>query len=335
MQYLIAPTEDFIKGEISFLSADEAPGQTEISVDNGEGFSPNDYIVIGNIGSETAELRQLSSASPTSLTISIATDLSHSLGEKVTVLKYNKRKFYRSSSETGTYTHLSSEGSPTTIAVDVPEGTALEDSNGTSSSWYKATYYNSTTAVETSLDDSEAVKAGDSDYYTSIHKIRSEAGFEDNSYITSEVIARYREEADAEIDAYISSVYSLPFSSAPRLLTHISTLLAAGHLLSKEYGSEVDVDSVKSGQAKINRAEELLQKIIDGTLTLVGVDGTPVDKVSTFKVSGSNNYASGIFDRGEMFNLHDENFKLTNPADPTESSDRLSSYDDTDNWSQV
>ena len=335
MQYLIAPTENFIRGEITILASDEAPGQSVLSIENGAGFSAGDFIAIGNIGAETTELRQIASVTPTEIVISAPTDFSHTLGERITVLRYNKRKFYRSSSRDGTYTHLSSEGSPVTIAVDMPEGTALEDSTGTSASWYKATYYNSSTFTETSLEDAEAVKAGDSEYYTSIHKIRSEAGFEDNHYITSETIARYREEADSEIDAYISAVYSLPFSSAPRLLTHISTLLAAGHLLSKEYGSEVDVDAAKSGQAKIERAEELLQKIVDGSLTLVGADGRPVTKLSTFKVSGSNRYSSGIYNRGEMFNLHDENFRLTNPDEQTQSSDRLAGDDGSGSWSRT
>jgi len=324
MQILVAPIEEFILGEKTFFTEDEAVGQTSLLCTNVQGFSANEYVVLGRLGSETSEIRLIASVSTNSIVTTVATTFKHYKDEPIILIRYNQRKFYRSSSESGVYSHLSSEGSPVDIQVDVPEGTEFEDSSGTSTSWYKSTYYNSTTAAETSLDDATAVKAGDTESYTSVYKIRQEAGFEENDYISSELINRYREEAELQVDGSLAIAYSLPLSSIPKMVTHITTLLAAGFLLSKEYGLEADVEISKTGQRKIDRAEELLQKIVDGKLLLIDSSGNELSKKSSYRVSGSNSYDSSVVDRGEMFNLRDENFKLTNPAEPTSSGDRIS-----------
>lgn len=324
MQILIAPTEDIVLGERTSFSADEEAGQTVLSVDNPQGYSAAGYLILGKPGSETAEVRKIASTSTNSITVTVATTFKHYSAEAITALRYDQRKFYRSTSETGTYSHLSAEGSPVNIEVDKPEGTRFEDSSGTSTSWYKSTYFNSTTSEETDLADAVAVKAGDAESYTSIFKIRQEAGFEDNDYISSELINRYREESQMQVDGSIAIAYSLPLASIPKIITHITTLLAAGLLLSKEYGTEADVEVSKTGQRKIERAEALLQRIVNGELLLVDSSGSELSKKSTYKVSGSNSYDSSIPDKGEMFNLRDENFRLTDPTEPTSSGDRIS-----------
>lgn len=329
MQILVAPIENYILTEKAKFSADEAANQTVLSCDNAAHFAVNDYIILGNIGSETVEIRKISSISSdlTTITVSEAINFSHDEGSPIIKILFNQRKFYRSSTETGTYTHLSSEGSPVDIQVDQPDGTDFEDSSGTSSSWYKATYYNSTTGEETSLDDSIAVKAGDTEHYTSVYKIKNEAGFENNDYISSEIISRYREEAEAQAEGSVVSKYQLPFSSDPKIFQHIVTLLAAGLLLSKEYGLESDVEISKTGQRKIERAEELLEKIANGTLSLIGSDGNELSRRTDVLASCSNVYDSTIDDKGELFNISDEHFKMTDPDDPLADSRRSTSTD--------
>jgi len=331
MQILIAPLEDVVLGEKTFFSADEAVGQTVLSVENVDNFSVDQYIILGEIGNESAELKKISSTSTASgalsITISIATSHIHYKGETITRVRYNQRKFYRSTTEAGTYSHLSSEGSPIDIQVDNPEGTEFEDSSGISTSWYKATYYNSTSATETALTDAVAVKAGDVEHYTSVYKIKSEAGFKDNPYIGSELVDRYRTEAESQAEGAVIGVYSLPFSSTPKIFQHIVTLLSAGLLLSKEYGMEADVEISKTGQRKIERAEELLEKIRDSKILLVGEDGSELSKRTDVMASNSNAYSSDTEDKGELFNLSDEAFKLTDPAKPLSDSRRSSVKD--------
>ena len=324
MQILVAPSESFILSERTTFSADEAASQTVLSVENAGNFSANDYIVLGEIGSETAEVRQVASTDVTSITISVVTSFTHTKDSNIQKLLYNQRKFYRCSTETGTYSHLASEGSPIDIQVDRPEGTEFEDSTGTSASWYKATYYNETSGIETSLADAVATKAGDAEHYTSVYKIKNESGFRDNDYIGSDLVDRYRTEAEAQAEGAVASIYSLPFSSSPKLFQHIVTLLAAGLLLSKEYGMEADVEISKTGQRKIERAQELLEKIQNSTIVLIGEDGTELSKRTDVMASGSNVYDADVADRGELFNLETENFNLTDPEKPLSSSIRNS-----------
>ena len=324
MQILIAPLEDIVLGEKTFISADEAIGQTVISVENNQGFSANNYVILGVIGEESSELLKITSvnADGKEITLSSATLHEHLEKAPIQYIRYNQRKFYRSTAEGGTYTHLTTEGSPVDIQVDNPEGTEFEDSTGTSPSWYKATYFNSTSSTESSTSDAVAVKAGDTEHYTSIFKIKEEAGFKNNPHIGIEIVDRYRTEAEAQSEGAVVGKYQLPFSSQPKIFQQIVTLLSAGLLLSKEYGMEADVEISKTGQRKIERAEELLEKIRNDKLLLIGEDGTELSKRTDVMASNSNTFDTDITDKGEMFNLGDEHFKLTDPANATADSRR-------------
>ena len=324
MQILLTPLENHILGEKTTLSADEVAAQTILSVKNAESFSVNDYIVIGKIGAEQAETRLISavSADLTTITISVATSFAHNEDDEITLIRYNQRKFYRSTTEDGTYSHLSGEGSPIDIQVDQPEGTEFEDSTGTSTSWYKATYYNETTENESLLSDCIATKAGDTEHYASIYKIKNEAGFANNPYINSADVGDYRDEAENQAESAVATVYSLPFSAKPKIFQQIVTLLEAGLLLAKEYGMESDVEISKTGQRKIDRAETLFDKIANGLLTLRDDNGNELSKLSSILASSSNTYDSSKYDRGELFNVSDERFRATDPDDSLSSSDR-------------
>lgn len=326
MNILVAPLEEFVLSEKTSFREEEAIGQTILDSQNVIGFVKNDHIIADEYGSENAELRKIDSVDSDNktLTVTEATKQLHVKEAPIQKIRFNQRKFYRCSTEDGTYVHLSSEGSPVNIQVDQPEGTEFEDSSGTSTSWYKVTYYNSVTLEETSLDDAVAVKAGDVEHYTSIFKIKEESGFKNNSYIGSDLVDRYRTEAEAQAEGAVVGLYSLPFSSTPKIFQHIVTLLAAGLLLSKEYGLESDVEVSKTGQRKIERAEELLTKIREGKLNLIGEDGNEITEKTGVMASCSNEYDSDIEDKGEMFNVSDENFNLTDPDDPTASSKRTS-----------
>lgn len=318
MNAVIAPTENFVLSEKTSFSADEVIGQTVLSVNNAQGFVANSYIVLGNLGYEKAEIAKIASIDTGLITITITsgTKHAHSEGELITKIFYNQRKFYRSTTESGTYTHLTSEGSPVNLKVDDPSGTCLEDSSGLSTSWYKSTYYNSTTGQESDIDDAIATKAGEVEFYTSIYKVKAEAGLQDNSYISDELVDSYRLESQNEVDSIISGVYSVPLSVIPKIIEHITRLLAAGLLLQKEYGMESDLEINKTGERKITRAKELLDKIVAGSMKLIGPDGVALSTGTVLKASSSNVYNGTTEDLGEMFNIGDEYFRMKDPANP-------------------
>ena len=124
-------------------------------------------------------------------------------------------------------------------------------------------------------------------------------------------------EAENQAESSVATVYSLPFSSIPRIFEQIVRLLASGLLLSKEFGMEADIEINKTGQRKINRAESLLDKISKGLLSLIGEDGDLIAKVSSIKASSSNIYDGTTADKGEMFNIGDELWRAKDPDQPT------------------
>jgi len=316
MQILTAPIEEYVLGEKTAFSADVAANVTALTIYNIQGFAANDYVVIGLIGYEKAELLKVASvSSPGTITLTSGCKFAHLKDEPVQKILYDQRKFYKSATKTGTYTHLASAGSPVAIDVDHAEGNTFEDADGTATSYYKATYYNSTTVTETDIADSLPALAGDSDHYTSIYKIRCEAGFKDNPYVDSDIIDRYRLEAESEIDGYLAGAYQLPLTSIPKLIQQIATSLSAGLLLSKEYGIESDVDINKSGKSKIDRAEELLSKIQKGDIKLIDTTGSILSQNSAILASCSNEYDEDAYNKGELFTLEDENFRMADPED--------------------
>jgi len=304
MQILVAPTETSILGELTCLDGDVSAGATSISVENAQGFDTNDYIVIERLGTEKAELKKIASINNQTITLSSALSFGHKDGIKVQKIYFNQRKFYSSTSKDGTYSLIS--GGVKDIEVDRPDGTFFEHAEGTSSTWYKATYYNETTGTETSLDDAVPCKGSQSDHYTSIYAIRRQAGLEEAYGIPDEVIADYREEAENEFESRIATVYSIPLSSKPKIGRQIVNLLAAGNLLIKEYGMEADIEISKSGARMIERANNLIEKIVEGKIKLIDDDGNLIGTQTTQDVSGSNEYVGPSWDTGELFNLGDE-----------------------------
>lgn len=276
MKTLIAPTEDFIKTERTKLAADVSAGSNvTLTLENNDGMAQNTYIVIGREGSEKAELQQINAAVSGATDVQVATlKFAHKAGEQVTVYRYNQRKFYGSETATGTYTELTDDGSPVTMQVDDPQGTKIEYTD-TVYSYFKATYYNSTTTEETSESDASATLADETARYTSIHAIKVQAGLTQNPYITDDRIERKRKQAENEINSHIFTRYTLPLTEIPELIKNICTLLAAGYIDFEEFGPEGE------GKKWLGEARGMLKAIQDGRQRLIGEDGTEIAHSTT------------------------------------------------------
>lgn len=125
--------------------------------------------------------------------------------------------------------------------------------------------------------------------YSNIAHVKQEAGFSRNSKIDETSVARFRDAADNHIDSILSKRYSLPLSETPALIEQISRKLAAGHLLLEEYGTEAE-GTDKDGQKKVSWAQTMLDGIEDGTIPLIGSDGTELAN------SSNSNNMSGFPD---------------------------------------
>ena len=276
MKTLIAPTEDFIKLERGFIGVDVTAGSNvTIALESNNGLSENDFIVIGKEGSEKAEMAQINAAVTEGTDIQVDTLIfDHKEGEPITLYRYNKRKFYGAESENGTYTELTSDGSPADIQVDDPQGTLLEYT-GSTYTYFKSTYYNSETLDETDIDSAEAVLADESKRYTTLYAIRVQAGLTENPYINDGRIERKRKQAENEINSSLFNRYTLPLDEVPPLIQHICELLAAGYLDFEEYGPE------GQGVKWLGEARGILKSIKSGAQRLIGSDGTELSRRST------------------------------------------------------
>lgn len=131
----------------TFLSGDEASGQTTLSVDNGTGFSTNDWVILGQIGHETTEIVQVSSQTDTTI-VTGATKFAHSRGASVRFIPYNQIIPERSTDVGVNYSALSA----ISIRVDTQE-TYLQRSSDDSTDYYRFRFYNSTTALYSQYSD--------------------------------------------------------------------------------------------------------------------------------------------------------------------------------------
>lgn len=277
MRTLYAPTEDFIKKERTRLTADASAGSNvELTLENNDGIEEHFFVVIGMEGGDRAELQQVNAAVTPGATIQVATLLrDHKAGEQVTVYRYNKRKFYGSTTEDGVFSELVDDGSPVSIQVDDPQGTVIEYTGSEGYVYFYATYYNSYDGVESSVDDSTVTLADDSKRYASIYGIRKMAGFTENPFLTDGRVESKRKQAENEINSTIYNQYALPLNEVPALLTYICELLAAGYIHYEEYGSEGE------GGKKLGEARALLKSIGNGTQKLLGEDMVQLELVQS------------------------------------------------------
>ena len=124
----------------SNLTAKANSGQTDIVVQNAVDFSIGDFLVIGNPGEELTEIKKIASISSKTITLSANLTNTHPENTKITYIKYDQVKFYKASSQTGTYSIASTKD----IAIDEPH-TLYDDSSALSTDYFKIRYYNSAT----------------------------------------------------------------------------------------------------------------------------------------------------------------------------------------------
>ena len=87
--------------KFSYLADNYSSGTNPISVISDVGFADNDYLLLGEFGSETSEIVQIKGIpSSNSITLESATEFAHAESTKVTILKYNQVKFYHTATTT-------------------------------------------------------------------------------------------------------------------------------------------------------------------------------------------------------------------------------------------
>lgn len=148
---------DLLGEEKTYLTAGCLASASSITVADYEGFSDNDYLVLGDYGKEKTEIVQIDDVS-IDATISLdATDrpaYPHSANTQVTRIPWNQVDIYSAITEatclalTGTDIPLAT----TNLEVD-DEYTYYNDTTATSATWYKVRFKNSTATTYSDFSD--------------------------------------------------------------------------------------------------------------------------------------------------------------------------------------
>lgn len=278
------------------LTADAAASQAVIAVVSNQNFAANSHYVIGRIASEGLEkLLVLSVAGSTGITATTNLVRGHSKFEKVTRLFGDKIRIYRASNVDGSQPADGDFTLLTTVNIDY-DGSQTEytDADGSSSYWYKSTFYDSVGLTESSLAQSDAVRGGGYGNYASIESIRTQAGLTNNRFIADSVFEEKRQAAQRLIDSELNGVYVVPFTAPINpLISEITRLLAAGYVLTQEYANSGGVIFAQ-GQAMIDRVTNddkngLLDRLNKKELKLTDAEGSPESVTDSGTFSGYPN----------------------------------------------
>lgn len=140
--------------EKSYLANSYSVGATSIVIKNANRVAANTRVMIGEMGGETAEIVTVSNVAADNVTLTIGTTLyPHSADEPVTVMVFDQVRFYRSTDGGTNYSLL------TTQDLDVDNfdlQTIYDDTTGIASYYYKFTFYNSISTLESG--DSDVIK---------------------------------------------------------------------------------------------------------------------------------------------------------------------------------
>ena len=190
---------DLNEFEKSFLSSDEAAGQTVLSVLSSENFKNDTYIVIGIPGTERAEIRLLTATGADTdgqLTVTVATTFNHPKGTLITFIPFNQLEISSASEVGGSY----SVAATIDLQPDSLE-TYYQAGSDASTIAYKVRFKNVKDTEFSDFSD-EVVGAGyaDNTVFSIKKRALAEMGEEIGGTITDEVLNDSLWKARREVD---------------------------------------------------------------------------------------------------------------------------------------
>jgi hypothetical protein len=136
--------------------------------------------------------------------------------------------------------------------------------------------------------------------YSTVTRVRQEAGFANNSNILDARITPHLAAATAIVNSYISPIYArsalsgalFTGSDAENFLKKCEELLGAGFLMIDEFGIQEDEASdSKNGQHKVDLAISWLTQIQKGEMKLLDING---DELASAGINSRLAPASGV-----------------------------------------
>lgn len=229
--------DNFDQGNIverSYIDADVAATATQITIRGVQGVVQNSMALIGGMGQELTEIRSVDAIAGSIITV-VALKNDHKENEPITFLAADQLQVWRGAAPSDgsqpDYADMAKYGDPFDIDYD-NMSTMYVDNTGGSDYWYGYTYVNSKTAYESSITSSRLVRGGSAHTYCSLQEILEDASLQNNSYISSKIVAEKRQSAQALIDGRLGGYYAVPFSDPiPDRIVGLAKRLASGLLL--------------------------------------------------------------------------------------------------------
>ncbi len=158
---------DLSSFERTYLSGDEAAGQTVLSVLSGTNFAANEFVLVGIPGAEQSEIRKIQSVAAGTITITAALSYDHNQGTIITFIPFDQIEVYSSPSAGGSYSLISA----VSIRADSLE-TYYPRTADANTVYYKARFKNSNDTTYSDYSD-EVSAAGYA--YNTVYAVKSRA----------------------------------------------------------------------------------------------------------------------------------------------------------------
>lgn len=283
------------------FAQDEAVAQTELSLENASNFVVDEYALLGSKGVETSEIGLMSAVADNKITVP-ATEYAHSITDPAYQLFGNQIRIYRAANVDGTEPD---SGDFSLLATETIEADKLmldyTDSTGGSDYWYKQTYYNSNTSVETDSTLATATRGGGYGRYTRIDRVRKKAGLEDNPDYSDIEIDESIIEAQSEVDSALTTAgYTLPLTSVPPMIAKVTRWIAVADLLGEAYDSRAEGTNKESARYR-EMANQYLDDLISGGRNLLDEIGNVIPKASKVDYQPDANVSDFFFKRDDVY----------------------------------
>jgi hypothetical protein len=192
------PTDRSLLGAMTTLTAAVSAGATSLPVVSDEGLTTsNTFLLIGELGTEEAEIKQINGGTPPNVVGCILLSRAHPAGTPVYAISADNINVYGCATKDGTYVLVAS-GLP--LGVGVPLGTFYTYSP-VAYRYLKATYYQGVLNSESPIADAEVIDCYDKINYSSVGAYKTYAGITDASQ--DDDIALALRASSSTINAYL------------------------------------------------------------------------------------------------------------------------------------
>ena len=127
--------------ESTRLTTNVAAAATILSVQNSEGLSADDYIVVGSVGSDRTEIVKITTVDSVTQLTTAAVSFTHDRNDLVSFTPYNQMQLYSATTASGAKTQVG-----TAVDLEVEDLVTKVNLSTVTSGFVFSRYYNSTTA---------------------------------------------------------------------------------------------------------------------------------------------------------------------------------------------